>query len=181
MLLPFLCCAAMTREKFSPCISYSFFFVFVSPILGTLTKNRDTVVRFGLSAEEVGLLLHQLPLDQPIELMRKPTSDESLYDGPTAPQKVFRIVPSPGLATIEWTVDFEIDGVGGQAMQNNVQGQTVTMQAGEVQIAMEIMRSSLPTLVGWTTMQDIAVQKAVTDAQNGVGPSGPPAADPFGF
>eukprot|EP00977_Amphora_coffeiformis_P014685 scaffold4162_cov162-Amphora_coffeaeformis.AAC.18 len=152
---------------------------------GTISKDRDAFVRFGLSPEEVGLLLHQLPQEQTVELLRKPTSTESLYDGPTAPQKVCRVIPSAGLTTVDWVVDFEVDGVGGQTMQNNIQGPfSVTMQAGEVQVVMEIMKSSLPTLVGWNTMKEIAIQKSVSDAKSGGGGGGGGGGspvDPFGF
>lgn len=129
------------------------------------------------------MILHQLPQQQSVELSRKPAADESLYDGPTAPQKVCRVIPSPNLATVDWAVDFEADGTGGQVMQNNVRGPlSVTMQAGEVQVALEIMRTSLPSLVGWTTMTDIAIRKTVSDAQSGGGGSGgSPPVDPFGF
>ena len=159
------------------------FFIVIAPLSGTLSRDRESIIRFGLSAEEVGLILNQLPHQQTIEMSRKPSSDESLYDGPTAPQKVCKIVPSPGLTTVDWMVDFEVDGVGGQPMQNNILGPlSVTMQTGEVQVVMEIMRSSLPSLVGWSTMQEIALRKSVSDAHSGRGDGGgPPPSDPFGF
>ena len=154
-----------------------------------MTRDRDNVVRFGLSAEEMGLLLHQLPLHQTVELVRKPTTtnapEESMYESITttatttaAPHKICIITPQPADATVEWKVDFELDGVGGQVMANGMPGPlVVTMQAGEVQVVLEIMRTSLPLLVGWTNLQQIAVQKAVNDAMTGGGPH----RDPFGF
>lgn len=158
---------------------------------GTVTRDRDNVVRFGLSAEEMGLLLHQLPLDQTVELVRKPTSNaagESMYENSitttltAVPHKICTITPQPADATVEWKVDFELDGVGGQVMSNGMPGPlVVTMQAGEVQVVLEIMRTSLPLLVGWTSLQQIAVQKAVNDATTGRGGGGGPQQDPFGF
>ena len=152
-----------------------------STTLGTISRDREAVVRLGLSAEEVGLLLHQLPQQQSVEMVRQPTANEALYDGPSAPQKVCKIVPTAGLAMVEFTLDFEVGGVGGQAMQNGIKGPySVTMQAGEVQVALEIMRSSLPLLVGWTSMMDIAIQKSINDAINSGG-GGNPLPDPFPF
>ena len=149
-----------------------------TPRQGTISRDRESAVRFGLSAEEVGLLLHQLPQQHAVELVRKPAPSEAGYDSPSVPHKVCQITPVPETAAVSFCIDFHVDGVGGHQLQN-VQGPlTVDLQAGEVQVMMEIMRSTLPTLVGWSTMSTIAVQKAVKDAQ---GAGAPPLNDPFGF
>ena len=132
----------------------------------------------------MGLLLHQLPLQQGVTLVRKPAPSESLYDSTTTtPHKVCTITPQTEGATVEWKVDYEIDGVGGQQINESAAAQVpmaVTMQAGEVQVVLEIMRSSLPVLVGWTFAHNIAMHKAMNDAIRGAG-GGSPAQDPYGY
>lgn len=147
------------------------------------------MVRFGLAAEEIGLLLRQLPRNEPVEFTRRPAPNESLYDGPSVPHKVCKIIPATAeenTGTVDFIIDFEVDGVGGQQIlqssitTGNPQGPLqVTMQAGEVQVALEIMRTSLPVLVGWSTQQSIAVQKCVDDAVGGGGGGG--GHDPYDF
>ena len=147
---------------------------------GTLSRERESVTRLGLSAEETGLLLQQLPQQQAVTLVRKPAPSESMSVESTTlqPHKVCTITPQEANA-VEWKVDFEVDGVGGQAMPNGVAGPlAVTMQAGEVQVVLEIMRSSLPYLVGWTSTTQIAMERVIQDALGG---GGPPQGDPFGL
>lgn len=160
---------------------------------GTVTRDRDNHVRFGLSVEEMGLLLHQLPLQQAVSLVRKPAPSEAMYDSNTStPHKVCTITPQDNQGgMVEWKVDYEIDGVGGQHISNNATMQlpmAVMMQAGEVQVVLEILRHSLPVLAGWTFAQNIAMQKAMNEAVRGGGYGGggggggpPPANDPYGF
>jgi hypothetical protein len=132
---------------------------------GTLNRDKDKSIRFGLSPEEIGLLLHQIPKQQPVEMARKPTSSEAMFEGSSVPHKVCKVIPNPDVASVAWTIDFEVDGVGGQVLQNAQGPLTVEMQAGEAQVAMEIMRQSIPVLVGWKTMQDVMLQKMVQDVQ----------------
>ena len=141
---------------------------------GTISRDRDSALRFALSAEEVGLLLDQLPKQQAVTLVRQPTSSESMVESSTTtPHKVCSITPLPETSTVEWKIDFEVDGVGGQVVQPSVQGpMEVTMQAGEVQAVLAIMRCSLPALLGWAPLQDMAVQKSIQLAIKGGNPSG---------
>ena len=173
------CMLSSMRKRVKTCESiFSFMFAFFYEFTGTISRDRESTIRFGLSAEEVGLLLHQLPQQNAVELTRRPAPSEAGYESPSVPQKVCQITPIPETAAIKFSVDFHVDGVGGQMLQN-VQGPlSVEMQAGEVQVVLEIMRTSLPTLVGWSTMQSIALEKSVRDAQ---GAGGPPLNDPFGF
>jgi hypothetical protein len=146
-------------------------------LAGTLNRDKDAVLRFGLSPEEVGLILHQIPNQQPVELARKPTSSEALFDSSSMPHKVCKIIPNPDLASVSWTIDFELDGVGGQVLQNSQGPLTVEMQAGEVQVTLEIMRQTIPVLVGWNTMQDIALQKMLGDTMSSPGRAPPQSSD----
>ncbi|EEC51772.1 predicted protein [Phaeodactylum tricornutum CCAP 1055/1] len=147
------------------------------PRLADGTTARDQHIRFGLSAEEVGLLLDQLPSHE-VELSRRsppPNGELGLSASASlssAPAKVLRITPGEG-GTTTYCIDHETDGVGGQipfSGSNNVAGPLeVTVHLGEHIVMTEIMRSSIPTLVGWTAMLDAAELKNMEDAKAGVG------------
>lgn len=102
--------------------------------------GRDSQVRFGLSPEEVGLLLDQLP-EHEVEFVRKV---------PDSADKIMIAKPADGGA-VAFQVEHE---------QKTLQ---VNVQRGEFVVISEIMRSSLPTLVGWSTMMEVAMQKSLDD------------------
>ena len=145
----------------------------VSPILGGV--NRDSQLRFGLSPEEVGLILDQLP-NHPVELARRvPPGGENGQGSiggvmsEDTPDKVLRITPGAG-GSVSFRIDYEKDGVGGQSPaygEDHASGPLeVTAQLGEVQVVREIIRSSIPALVGWTTMLEVAMRKSIEDARS---------------
>jgi hypothetical protein len=145
----------------------------VSPILGGV--NRDSQLRFGLSPEEVGLILDQLP-NHPVELARRVPPGGENGGGSIGgvmsedtPDKVLRITPGAG-GSVSFRIDYEKDGVGGQSPaygEDHASGPLeVTAQLGEVQVVREIIRSSIPALVGWTTMLEVAMRKSIDDARN---------------
>jgi hypothetical protein len=121
------------------------------------------------------LILDQLP-DHPVELSRRVPSGgdnngmmitSSVTD--ETPDKVLRLIPGVG-GSVTFKIDYEKNGVGGQSPlygEDNASGPLeVTAQLGEVQVVREIIRSSIPALVGWTTMLNVAMQKSLDDAQN---------------
>jgi len=139
--------------------------------------NRDTQIRFGLSAEEVGFLLHQLP-DHQVEFSRKISTYTASTPGQIAdelPDKVMRITPKEG-GQFSLHVDFEKDGVGGQSTDVNAPALgplEVTAQLGEWQVMQHLMQVSIPALVGWEMQMKIAMQTSVESALNSGGTSGP--------
>ncbi len=89
-------------------------------LLGSVLWNQ--AVRFGLSAEEVGLFINQLP-QYPIELSRTPgkfghqdmeaSGDHAGGGSGESIDKVLKIEPGES-GTVKFTMDFIKDGVGGQ-------------------------------------------------------------------
>jgi hypothetical protein len=149
-------------------------------------------VVFGVSAEEAGLILQQLP-EHSVELLRK--ADRSNMSAPAgkissfssisadvtptgAPDKVLRITPAVG-GTISFEVDFEKDGVshsstfGGEGgFPPGISGPlAVTVQLGEFQVLRELLRSSIPKLLGWDIMTDVAIERMIDEAINNTGSS----------
>jgi hypothetical protein len=74
-------------------------------------------VRFALSAEEVGLLVNQLP-HYKVEFSRLPPTGGDEYSGGVVsndmPEKVLTVEPGE-LGAINFTLDYVRDGVGGQS------------------------------------------------------------------
>lgn len=135
--------------------------------------NRDNCIRFGLSAEEVGFLLHQLP-DRQVEFSRKTSLYTSSTPGQLAddmPEKVMRVTPKEG-GQFSLLVDFEKNGMGGQSPGLNdpsVGPLEVTAQLGEWEVMQQLMRSSIPALVGWDVQLRLAVQYSIEAVQHGPG------------
>jgi hypothetical protein len=75
----------------------------------------DTPIRFALSPEEAGLLIAKIPKLQTLEFVRKASSDSSQFSDISveSAEKVFRAIPKEDGSVI-FTVDFEINGMGGQ-------------------------------------------------------------------
>lgn len=134
--------------------------------------NREQNMRFGLSAEEAGLILELLP-ENPVHLIRRPpaqnnSGDAVSYDTGEVPDKVMRITPGEG-GTCSFLIDYEKDGVGGQSLTGSDGNQTtgpleVVAQLGEMQVIREVMRSTIPHLVGWSTMLDANVRHNIDNA-----------------
>lgn len=89
-------------------------------------------VRFGLSAEEVGLLVNQLP-HYKVEFSRLPPGvggDE--YSGGAVsndmPEKVLTVEPGE-LGAINFTIDYVRDGVGGQSPGHGQNGKVRVFEA----------------------------------------------------
>jgi hypothetical protein len=139
--------------------------------------------RFALSAEEVGLFCNQLPQFE-IELSRSSNvaasaDEENMRFGPITndmPEKVLRVTPGEG-GTVNFQLDYVKDGIGGQSPgvgQDGSGAMEVSVQAGEFEVILSIMRTSLPVLAGWSPLIDIAVQASINDAvRGGGGYSGP--------
>mmetsp|Transcript_25484 Transcript_25484/g.59793 ORF Transcript_25484/g.59793 Transcript_25484/m.59793 type:complete len:205 (-) Transcript_25484:153-767(-) len=143
---------------------------------GRIIQDQEAKMSFALSAEEAGLVLDQLP-ENPVEIRRAPqqnpmlTQDPDAVDANQPPQqidKVCRITPKEA-GLVEFKCDFELDGVGAQRPaygDKSAQGpMAVSVQAGEFQVMREIMRTSLPILVGWQTMVGLSLENFYNMAQ----------------
>ena len=140
--------------------------------------NRESQLRFGLSPEEVGFLLHQLP-DNEVELCRKIGAYTTNTPGQIAddlPDKVMRITPKEG-GQFLFLIDFEKDGVGGQSPDLNppLGPLEVTCQLGEWQVMQQLMQASIPALVGWDAQLKLGQQNMVDAAVQGGPYQGGPA------
>ncbi|KAL3777965.1 hypothetical protein ACHAW5_003399 [Stephanodiscus triporus] len=142
---------------------------------------------FSLTAEEVGLLVGQLP-GNAVELCH-PTyggvdgdvGGEGGGEGATtgarqvggdAIEKVLTIDPGEG-ATLRFRVDYMKGGVAGQAPPG-VEGMPttpleVTIQAGEFEVFKSICQTSIPYILGWNTSMDIASAAAISKGISGGG------------
>jgi hypothetical protein len=132
--------------------------------------NRDLQIRFGLSPEEVGFLLDQLPHNEVEFTRRLPASvDQPGQVADEIPEKVFRVVPGEG-GQFAFRVDFEKNGVGGQSVagEDTAMGPLeVVAQLGEYRVMRELMQRSIPALTGWETQLNVAMQNAVHAALSG--------------
>eukprot|EP00527_Entomoneis_sp_CCMP2396_P008401 CAMPEP_0198147714 /NCGR_PEP_ID=MMETSP1443-20131203/37414_1 /TAXON_ID=186043 /ORGANISM="Entomoneis sp., Strain CCMP2396" /LENGTH=254 /DNA_ID=CAMNT_0043812161 /DNA_START=166 /DNA_END=930 /DNA_ORIENTATION=+ len=150
--------------------------------MGKLIRDKEAAARFALSAEEVGLLLDQIP-NNTVEFFRKPRVQGIEYNNVvdddvsenTTPEKALRVIPGDaGLVTFK--CDFELNGIGGQkSMSGETHGpMEATVQLGEFIVMREIMRSAIPLLVGWETMTKIAMDRTLENAihQGNTGNSG---------
>jgi len=133
------------------------------PRLPTGKLDTDSKLRFALNPEECGLLIDQLP-NNPIELTRLPSMENSTE---STPLKVFRASPAEGGA-VNFLVDFELNGVGGQSPTTSVAGSLppvgplqITAQRGEYIVLQEIVRSSIPTLVMWDLKMQLAQEARI--------------------
>lgn len=129
--------------------------------------NRDLQMRIGLSAEEVGFMLHQLP-DNEVEFVRKlpPSVDQPGAVADDIPEKVVRITPGEG-GQFAFSIDFEKNGQGGQVVageETPTGPLEVVAQLGEFQVIKEILQKSIPTLIGWDTQMNMAMQQSIQQA-----------------
>lgn len=151
--------------------THTFCFLFqkkIEKILHTVGGfNRDAQIRFGLSPEEAGFLLHQLP-DNVVEFVRRTPSDSTTSGSVAAdlPEKVLRITPGEG-GQFSFKVDYEKDGVGGQTVVGSdapLGPLEVVAQLGEYVVIMELIKCSLPSLTGWDVQLNLAMQNSVNIA-----------------
>lgn len=148
-------------------------------------------ITIALAVEEVGLLINQLPSYE-VEICRggpRPGTTEGtgnmeygMNSGAAqegggvqisdAPDKVLTARPGDG-ATVSFKIDFVRDGVGGQISPVDDNSQhaplEVVVQAGEFEVLKRIMESSIPYLLGWTSMMDIGVASMMRSGFNGGG------------
>jgi len=80
-------------------------------------------------------------------------------------QKVLSI--TPGEFAISFSIDYIPGTLGGKLEEEK--GSTyvpmeVNLQVGEWEVARSILKESIPYLLGWNTMMDIAVQDAVNSS-----------------
>lgn len=125
--------------------------------------DRERQIRFALSPEEVALIIDQLPTGE-VELVRRPNQDEAVSYQNT--EKVLRLVPKPG-GIVLFQVGWEQDGVPSVQQQQHQRPLEVNVQLGEFHVIKELMRTSIPTLVGWSTMVEMALQRNVQAATRG--------------
>jgi len=141
----------------------------------------EDLIRFGLSAEEVGLLVNQLP-HYKVEFSRLSSARGNDGEKPygtamssDTPDKVLIVEPGE-LGAINFTIDFVKDGVGGQpsgpGQDGNVGPIAVQVQAGEFEVIASLMRYSIPHLTGWAQQVDIAMHNAISETVNGRGGGG---------
>lgn len=145
--------------------------------MATGKGDRENSIRFALSPEEAGLILDQLP-ENDVELARSggPGYEE-------VPDKVFRIAPLEDGA-VSFIIDFEKHGVGGM-MPDSQAGSgpgplEVCASAGEFVVFRELVKSTIPTLTGWSEMLEIAINNRKEGAKPAGGPP-PPSDDSFGL
>jgi len=151
----------------------------------------DDQITIALAVEEVGLLINQLPSYE-VEICRdgpRPGTTEGtgnmqygMNSGAAqegggvqisdAPDKVLTARPGEG-ATVSFKIDFVRDGVGGQIspVDNNSHHAPleVVVQAGEFEVLKRIMESSIPYLLGWTSMMDIGIASMMRSGSDGGG------------
>lgn len=135
-----------------------------------------------LTVEEVGLLVNQLPMHE-VEISRSGNNNQggrgggeySLAPEPEisdAPDKVLTVTPGDG-ATVTFTLDFVRDGVGGQLspLEENSHHapMEVVAQAGDFEVLKRLMETSIPQLLGWNNMMDIAIESMMKSGGGGGG------------
>lgn len=136
---------------------------------------------FSLTAEELGLLINQLPGNS-VE-MAHPIWDNNAGGNAGAPEiatqtsgdaveKVLTIEPGEG-ATLTFKVDYMKGGVGGQSPPGVEEFPTtpveITIQAGEFEVLKSIFQTSIPYILGWNTTMDIASAAAMSKGVSGGG------------
>jgi Whirly transcription factor len=133
---------------------------------------REKQIRFGLSSEEVGLVLHQLPEHQ-VELTRQPprnSNDFSAVSQPSGVTKVLTLTPQGGgVVTFKMQLDDSDGSYVPHPTGGNARAMEVAVQLGEYQVMRHLMLSSIPVLVGWQQQVEIALQRSIDSARRGPG------------
>lgn len=138
--------------------------------------DREAQIRFGLSPEEVGFLLHQLP-DNEVEFVRRLPAEQPGTSAADMPEKILRITPGEG-GQFAFKIDYEKDSVGGQIVGGTTEPLgplEVVAQLGEYVVMRKLMEQSLPSLIGWDVQTNFAIQNAMNIAlqAGATGSSGP--------
>jgi hypothetical protein len=145
----------------------------------------DEKISFALNVEELGLILSQLQ-HYSVTLSRRiggepssTTFGASAYNlvstnssSTEYMDKVLTVEPGEG-ATVTFRVDFMKDGMGGQKAPKFASNETsnsaplhVVVEAGEWEVISSIFRESIPHLLGWNQMMDIAVHSAIKNRED---------------
>lgn len=121
--------------------------------------DKNSYIRIGLSAEDLGLAIDQLPKHEVEFVRNKEQGVEQLVT------KVLRLSPTEtnGLMI---SIDYEQEGVGGQVGGvNNAKGPLyVEADQAEALLLVEVMRTSIPELTGWSPMLNLAMKHRLDEA-----------------
>eukprot|EP00551_Chaetoceros_affinis_P001425 CAMPEP_0203641468 /NCGR_PEP_ID=MMETSP0088-20131115/6781_1 /ASSEMBLY_ACC=CAM_ASM_001087 /TAXON_ID=426623 /ORGANISM="Chaetoceros affinis, Strain CCMP159" /LENGTH=181 /DNA_ID=CAMNT_0050496921 /DNA_START=257 /DNA_END=802 /DNA_ORIENTATION=- len=137
-------------------------------------------ITFALSAEELGLLVSQLPY-HPVTFVRELTSrqgsafNDEKYDivsDDDSVMKTFIVTPIEG-ASVHFEIDFKKNGIGGQMPPANSAERAnglsapmrVVLQAGEWEVLKSLAQESIPYLLGWRKLMDIAIEDAIKNRE----------------
>ena len=136
-------------------------------------------ISFALSAEELGLLVTQLPY-HPVNFVREIMSGQdsglnseryNVVSDDNSVTKTLTATPIEG-ASIHFEIDYMKNGIGGQmpppnTSESNCQSapMRVVVQAGEWEVLKSIAHESIPYLVGWSKLMDIAILDAVRNRE----------------
>jgi hypothetical protein len=106
-------------------------------------------------------LLHQLPENE-VEFVRRLPADTPGTTTADMPEKILRITPGEG-GQFTFKVDFEKDHVGGQSVggAEPMGPLEVIVQLGEYVVIRELMKASIPSLIGWDVQTNLAMQSAM--------------------
>ena len=135
-------------------------------------------ISFALSAEELGLLINQLPFHD-VKFSRKLLSDNGdgmsgkrynlVSDDDDGVFKTLTATPIEG-AAILFEIDYKKDGVGGQSPPPGTNEHNwshaplnIIIQAGEWEVLKSIATDSIPSILGWRSSMEIALEDAVVN------------------
>lgn len=112
-----------------------------------------------LSAEEVGLILNQLP-DSSVRIFRKGAHNDYNHE----PDKVLSVNPGTGSSVNFQLNMLEEDGRNSEQFPIGSQMYEVNVQAGEYEIIKTLCQQSLTHLVGWDALLKVETDRALTSA-----------------
>ena len=131
-------------------------------------------ISFALSPEELGLLTTQIPF-HPVTFTRELKAYSSgmnndryasISDDESV-SKTLTIIPVEG-AAISFEIDYKKNGVGGQIPPANLNENyddlaplNIVVQTGEWEVLRLAVQESIPLLIGWTKLMDVALNNAV--------------------
>jgi hypothetical protein len=124
--------------------------------------DREAQIRFGLSPEEVGFILDQLPGNE-VEFVRRLPADQPGTTAADMPEKILRITPGEG-GQFSFKIDYEKNSVGGQTVGGTTEALgplEVVAQLGEYVVIRKLMELSIPSLIGWDVQTNFAMQNAM--------------------
>lgn len=127
--------------------------------------DKDAQIRFGLSPEEVGFMLHQLPENE-VEFVRRIPAEQPGMTAADMPEKILRITPGEG-GQFSFKIDYEKDNVGGQSVGTSAEPLgplEVVAQLGEYVVIRKLLEASIPSLIGWDVQTNFAMQNAMNMA-----------------